>query len=102
MRPELEPILNAAQILSREELPRLLGELEEVRATALARLHTPIPAPQVQPDELLSIEAASRKLGVGRDYLYRHHGKMPFTRRIGRKLLFSSRGIEAYIARKTL
>ena len=49
------------------------------------------------PDELLDIESASRRLGVSKDYLYRHSEEFPFTRRIGRKLLFSRTGIERHI-----
>src|SRR5207245_10893080 len=72
MRPELESALTAARTLMPEELPRLLGDLEEVRATALARLSAPAPA-QMKPDELLDVEEASHRLGVSTDYLYRHH-----------------------------
>ena len=37
MRVELQPVLKAANDLPIEELPRLLGDLEEIRATATAR-----------------------------------------------------------------
>ena len=73
MRSELQTALMAAQELPEDELPRLLGELEEIRCTATLRL------------------------GVSQDYLYRHHRDFPFTRRIGRRLLFSALGIEKYI-----
>lgn len=61
----------------------------------MARLTAP--AQPSGADELLSVEEASRRLGVSKDYLYRHGSDFPFTRRIGRKLLFSSLGIEKYI-----
>ena len=95
MRNELQTILAAAMELPAGELPRLLGELEEVRCTAMARLTAPS-----QPsgaDELLSVEEASRRLGVSKDFLYRHGNDFPFVRRMGRKLLFSSLGIEKHI-----
>ena len=98
MRRELESVLAAAQILPVEELPRLLGDLEEVRTTALARLTAP--PRQTEPDELLDIREASRRLGVSTDYLYRHHRKFPFTRRVGRKVLFSSLGIGQYLRQR--
>jgi excisionase family DNA binding protein len=97
MRDELQIVLTAAQELPAGELPHLLGELEEIRCTAMARLTAP-----TQPsgaDELLSVEEASRRLGVSQDYLYRHSSELSFTRRIGRKLLFSSSGINQYIRR---
>ena len=94
MRDELQSALNAARQLPREELPRLLGELEEIRYTAIARL---APAPSVpQPDQLLDVDEAADRLGISKDYLYRNHSKFPFTRRMGRSLRFSTCGIEEY------
>jgi hypothetical protein len=99
MRDELQFVLRYARELPPEELPKLLGEIEEVRCTAMARLTAP-----VQPsgaDELLSVTEASRRLGVSKDYLYRHGSDFPFTRRIGRKLLFSSIGIDRQIKQQS-
>jgi len=96
MRNELQAVLIAARELPAGELPRLLGELEEIRCTAMARLAAPAPA-QSQADELLSTPEAARRLGISQDYLYRHHRDFPFTRRVGRRLLFSAMGIEKYI-----
>jgi len=45
-------------------------------------------------DENLSAQEAARRLGVSADYLYRHARQLPFTVRIGRRLLFSARGLE--------
>jgi hypothetical protein len=42
---------------------------------------------------------AAVRLGVSPDYLYRNHRRLPFTRRMGRSLRFSSAGIEQYIRR---
>ncbi len=99
MRPELEPILSSARQLSPEELPRLLGDLEEIRTTALARLTAPALQPQ-SPDAMLDVEEAAVRLGTSRSYLYRHHKRFPFTRRMGRSLRFSANGIEQYIRRR--
>ena len=94
MRDELQSALRAACQLSREELPRLLGELEEIRFTAIARL-TPAPS-MAPPDEFLDVDEAACRLRVSKDYLYRNHAQLPFTRRMGRSLRFSARGIEEY------
>jgi len=99
MRPELEPILETARMIPREELPRLIGDLAEIEATALARLHTPIQAAPVQADELLDVGEAAQRLSMSPDYLYRNHRKYPFTKRMGRSLRFSSLGINEYIKR---
>jgi excisionase family DNA binding protein len=94
----LESVLQLANDLPRESLPEFLGELREVEVTALARLtQAQVPAP-TGPDELVDVAEAARRLGVSKGYLYRHR-ELPFARRIGRKLLFSSAGISRYISR---
>jgi excisionase family DNA binding protein len=97
MRDELHFVLRAARDLPAEDLPRLLGELEEIRCVAMARLTAPASVQSPGSDELLSIAEAARRLGVSKDFLYRHGSDFPFTRRMGRKLLFSSVGIEKHI-----
>ena len=64
MRAELQHVLTAAKELPTEQLPHLLGELEEIRCTALARLSAPAPA-QIQ-EPLLDVEAAAHKRGEPR------------------------------------
>ena len=91
-----EDILRAARELPAQDLPELIGQLEAAKATAWARLSTPVAAP-VGHDELLGVPEAARRLGVSEDYLYRHATGYPFTRRQGRKLLFSARGIDKHI-----
>lgn len=95
MRNELQIVLLAAKELPVGELPGLLGQIEEIRVTALARLTAPVPAPES--DELLDVDGAAQKLGMSKDYLYRNHPSLPFTRRMGKRLLFSSAGIEKWM-----
>jgi hypothetical protein len=95
MRAELQGVLIEARELPVDQLPRLIGDLEEIKAMAMARLTAP--APPSQADELLDVQAASKRLGLSCDFLYHHHQRFPFTRRMGRKLLFSSLGIDVYI-----
>jgi predicted DNA-binding transcriptional regulator AlpA len=94
VRPELQLALDQARQLPPEELPRLLGDLREVEAVCIMRLASPTVETK---DELLEVPEAAHRLGVSPDYLYHHHTKFPFTRRIGRKLLFSSLGLESYL-----
>jgi len=96
MKQELQLALAAVKTVPTEELPRFLGDLREIEATALARLTAPVPQP-TQPDELLDVDAASGRLGVSKSYLYRNQATLPFCRHMGRKLLFSSLGITAYL-----
>jgi hypothetical protein len=89
----------AARELPPEELPDLIGELESVKAVAWARLTAPTPTTQ-EHDELLDVAIAAGRFCISSDYLYRHSREYPFTRRQGRKLLFSALGIERYIRQK--
>lgn len=98
MRNELQTVLASLGRMAPSEMPALLGELEVIRATALLKMTTS--GPPEQHDELLSVGEAAARLKVGVDYLYRHTASLPFTRRLGRKLLFSSRGIDAYLAKR--
>jgi hypothetical protein len=83
--------------LPREAIALLRGELAHLDTLLLGRLLAA--GPQDQPeDQLLSVEDSAVRLGCSPDYLYRHHSRLPFTRRVGRKLLFSARGIEKHIA----
>ncbi len=99
MRRELETVLKIARDLNAEQLPELLGELEQVRVTAMARLAAPV-IMQPSVDRLLGVGEAAKRMGVSEDYLYRHHQEFSFTTRMGRKLLFSSAGIEKHIRTK--
>jgi hypothetical protein len=99
VRDELRFALKIAQELPAQEIPRLLGEIEEIRCTAMARLSAQLYLPTEESDELLGVEEASRKLGVSKDFLYRRGRHFPFVRRMGRKLLFSKLGIERHIAK---
>jgi excisionase family DNA binding protein len=98
MNSELEPVLLAARTLPPSELPRLLGDLAEIAATAQARLIAQ--APVLQPDTLLTCKQAAARLSCSVDYLYKQGRELPFARRLGRKLLFSQNGIEEYLRKK--
>jgi uncharacterized protein len=98
MRCELQTVLDSLQKMRPEQLPGLLGELEIIRATALLRLSAP--AVPDRHDELVTVQSAAERLGISTDYLYRHADQFPFTRRMGRKLVFSSLGIDEYIRRR--
>lgn len=97
---ETGAVLQLARQLIPEELPHFLGQLEEARVIALTRLTSPAPA-HAQADELLDVAEAAHRLGISTNYLYRHHGQFTFTRRQGKRLLFSANGIEQYIRRES-
>jgi predicted DNA-binding transcriptional regulator AlpA len=55
---------------------------------------------QQRRDRLLNVVQAAEKLGVKPDWLYRHHGALPFRVRHGRLLRFSELGIEDFIRKR--
>ena len=79
-----------------EKLPEFLGALERIRVLAFTRLVAPAPA--LRTDELVGIEEANRRLNISKSYLYRHSSEFSFVRHVGRKLVFSSVGLDRYIA----
>jgi hypothetical protein len=94
-------MLDAAKRLSVAELSRFLGLLEEIRCIAQLRMiQTAQPAPASDHDELLTIDEASRRLGLPKDHLYRT--EYAFTRRIGRRHRFSAKGIEEFISQQAI
>lgn len=52
------------------------------------------------PDRLLTAREVARRLAVAPRWVYAHAGTLPFTRRIGTRVLrFSERGLERHLAR---
>src|ERR1700728_767175 len=71
MTPEIQAVLNVARNLAPDESPRLLGDLETVRAVAWSRLTRPaapaslsVPADRKMRDELLDVDKAAARLGM--------------------------------------
>lgn len=81
-----------------EALPRLLGDLAEIMATAQQRLSAP--APVIPIDELLSVGEAAKRLHCSKVYLYKNALNLPFARHLGRSLRFSSVGITEYLRKQ--
>lgn len=82
-----------------EELPALVGVLAEAEAVARLRLNTAASAGtsgNEPEDRNLSAREAASRLGVSRPYLYKHADEYPFARRIGRRVVFDRRGLEAW------
>jgi predicted DNA-binding transcriptional regulator AlpA len=60
-------------------------------------------APHQDPDRLLSAEEAAKMLSMSTDWLYRHAKRLPFTRKLGPKMLrFSYLGIQKYLSTRRL
>jgi predicted DNA-binding transcriptional regulator AlpA len=96
---DLEELANALAAMPASELPRVLGQLRELEATAMARLYSSPRASEMirQPEQLLDIAEAAKRLNVSEDYLYRHWKNLPFAHKYDWGLRFSARGIDEYI-----
>jgi excisionase family DNA binding protein len=95
MRREFESIFQLAKNLPLESLPEFFADLEHIRMAAFARMV--IPTSEAIRDELLDVEQAAARMNVSMDYLYRRHKRLPFTRRMGKRLLFSSNGLDSFL-----
>jgi predicted DNA-binding transcriptional regulator AlpA len=86
------------------ELPQLIGELEAARAVAWARLTAPAAGTQSdvsgQGARNLDVAEAATRLGISKDWLYRHASELPFALRIGRRLVFDSVALERWNRRR--
>ena len=49
----------------------------------------------------ISADEAARRLGLSKDWLYRHADELPFTIKIGRRVLFSAPGLEKWTRART-
>ena len=86
-------LASLVQALPDEQLPGLL-------ALVAARLAQPKPLPATSCGlgRMLSIGEAATRTGMSRDWLYRHAKQLPFTKRIGRKVLFDEVGLSRWLA----
>jgi excisionase family DNA binding protein len=91
------------ETLTVEEVAWTRGELSRLDSLLLTRLMSAnggLP-PRPPTDRRLNVEEAAEKLGVSKDYLYRHADRLPFTVRIGRGLGFSEAGIDRYLRQRS-
>ena len=99
MNELMQNVLSAVRSCDVDRLPRVLGMLAEISETCRARLAgAGTPAPAAGQDTLLNIREAAAKLHCSTATLYKKD--FPFTKRLGAKRLFSSRGIDQYLAQQ--
>jgi predicted DNA-binding transcriptional regulator AlpA len=100
-----ETLSALVQTTPSSELPALAGELARALATVVARsassaVLTSVPVERMA-DELLTVEQAAARLHVEESWLYRHARELPFTRKLGRRMLrFDARGLERWAANR--
>ena len=88
-----------------EQVPACLAALaaEQTRLAAVqgalaARLTATAPTGNGREDRLLTAEEVHARTTVSIGWLYRHARALPFTRRIGRKVLFSEAALAKWLA----
>jgi hypothetical protein len=81
-----------------DKIPSLLTQLAAFQTALAVRL---IPNSEgtfdASSDRLLKVGEAAQKLRTTPDWLYRHWPHLPFTRRLGRSIRFSEKGLELFI-----
>lgn len=98
VRDLLRQVEAAASDLAADELTAALGEVERLRVMLSVRLSAVFsPAKPAEPDRLLDVEEAARRLSVSPDTLYRKARDLPFVVRLGHLVRFSSAGIDRFI-----
>jgi hypothetical protein len=84
---------------SPEARPGLVVQLAARVVAVAAGMGTPATLIALGPDENLGADEAARRLGVSVDWLYK--SKLPFKVKIGRRVLFSARGLERWNRQRT-
>ena len=82
------------------ELPALIGQLEQAKAHAWARLHLPVVAPVHEPGgeaRMVGIEEAATYLRMSVSWTYRNAASIPLATKIGGRWRFSTRGLDKYL-----
>jgi hypothetical protein len=99
----------AASTLAQDAALALLAQVAIVQSALVARILTTQaedvskpPQNPAPPDRLMTPEQAAILLGVTPRWLYRHAPRLPFTRRLSRKVLrFSEVGLRRWQASRT-
>jgi predicted DNA-binding transcriptional regulator AlpA len=95
-------VVNNEKTMSENNPPMLLGQalLDAIRQAvreAIQGVH--VQNGDYIEDRLLDAEEAAKLLCVSEDWLYRNAKKLPFTRKLGPKMLrFSHQGIQKYLS----
>jgi predicted DNA-binding transcriptional regulator AlpA len=83
------------------ERPALVVQLAgRLAALGAGMVQSPTPQAGPSPERNLDVAEAAARLGMSEAWLYRHGAELPFAVRLGRRLLFSERGLDAYLKRR--
>ena len=99
LRKHLASLERALGSSPTEDLPAVLAELERLKALSWIRLvgcSRPSGSHENKKDMNLSVKEAAIRLGVSTGWLYKNSHRLPFTVRIGCRVLFSATGLERW------
>jgi predicted DNA-binding transcriptional regulator AlpA len=106
-RPAPSPDLAAELRALADRLPQLspaavVGELETLRVLAFQEAIRP-PVSSPAPSNGLAIAAVVQRTGMSKDWLYREAraGRLPFARRLGRRVVFDETGLTRWLERRS-
>jgi len=95
------------EILKKEDLPSIIGELAKLQAEALASLTTP-QLVAVQPNDengddgrLLTVAQVAERLNEKEQWVRAHQDELPRVQLPGRSIRFNERKLEAWLKRRT-
>lgn len=98
-RPDVAALVADPTQVPLERIPEVIGELERAKAVLWSRLTSPVPVSQrAADDRLLSAQQVHEQTQLSVAWMYRHANALPFTRRVGRKVLFSQAGLTKWLA----
>ena len=80
---------------------QVIGELERLKFTLWTGAAAPVAPPA--PSTALAIAEVAQRTGMSRPWLYREArgGRLPFARRLGRRLVFDEAGLTRWLGRRT-
>lgn len=86
--------------LTVDDAAKLVAQCEELKFRCYARLQE---SKNGGSTEALDVESVMARTGMSKGYLYREarKGRLPFARRIGRRVTFDAAGLDRWLARRT-
>jgi excisionase family DNA binding protein len=95
----------AAQLSQSERAAAALKCATVLAALAGSMVRDPEPLPQpgasAERDRLLTVKEVAERMGCSEDYVYRNKRQLPFYRPLGRKVTFSARQLDEFLARRS-
>ena len=84
------------------DLDEVLGELEVVRVRIWRQAMIPVPVMPTVPTPAVSLREVVEQSGMSKDWIYREAraGRLPFARRMGRRLTFDAARFAGWLERQ--